>query len=126
MRISAIAARLLVFTGLLAVAACAAVSPSAAPGPAASAKGAATVLAVRPILAADSGQDAAWRSVLLDGAPGLDGPPPAGLAEFIVREDGGATVSIVQSNAAGLHPGDRVVVTHPAASEGRASLIRLL
>ncbi len=122
MRISPIAARFLAWAGLLAIASCAAVPP--APAPAASAKGAATVLAIRPIVAA--GQDAAWRNLLLDGAPGPTQPPPPALAEFIVREDAGPTISIVQSNAAGLQVGDRVVVAHPTASAGRASLMRLL
>jgi hypothetical protein len=121
-----IAARLLAVTGSLAVASCAAVPPSAAPTPAASASGAATVLAVRPIAAGAAAQDAAWRSVLLDGATGPGRPQEPALAEFIVREDAGATMSIVQSNAAGLRTGDRVVVAHPAASAGRASLVRLL
>jgi outer membrane lipoprotein SlyB len=129
MRMTAIAGRFLAWTSLLAVASCAAAPPSPAPAATAAAKGVATVLAVRPIVAAGAGQAAAWRSVLLDGAAGGAGPegaPAAGLAEFIVREDAGPTISIVQSNAAGLQPGDRVVVAHPAAAAGRASLIRLL
>jgi hypothetical protein len=43
-----------------------------------------------------------------------------------VREDAGATLSIVQSNAAGLHVGDRVLVLRRAAGDGRASLTRVL
>jgi hypothetical protein len=126
MRISAIAPRLLCSIGLLAIASCAAVPPSPTPAAATEAKGTATVLAVRPIVAGGAGQDAAWRSLLLDGAPGPSQPPLAALAEFIVREDAGPTISIVQSNAAGLQAGDRVIVAHPAALAGRASLIRLL
>ncbi len=127
MRIAAITGRLLAMAGLLAVASCAAVPQSQAPAPSASASGAATVLAVRPIMATGADQDgAAWRSVLLDGAAGPGQPQGPALAEFIVREDAGATISIVQSNAAALHPGDRVMVAHPATSGGRAALIRLL
>jgi hypothetical protein len=128
MRPSVIAARLVSCVAMLAVASCANVPPVAGPGAAASAGGAATVMAVRPIVAVDTGADAAgWRAALLNGAPSAtDSAPTAVLAEFIVREDAGATLSIVQSNAAGLHVGDRVVVIRRAADAGRASLTRVL
>jgi hypothetical protein len=113
----------------LAVAACVSVpaspvsvAPSAAPG-------AGTVLVVRPIAEAAAGDGAAWRAALLNGSADAAGTPPptgAALAEFIVREDTGATFSIVQSNGGGLHPGDRVTVVHPRAAPGRAMLGPLL
>jgi outer membrane lipoprotein SlyB len=115
----------------LAVASCA----PAAPGPVSvapeAASGAGTLMAVRPIAPQnDSGNDsAAWRAVLLAGVPdpaAATAPAAAPLAEFIVREDAGATLSIVQPNAADLRVGDRVFVAHPAALAGRASLIRAL
>jgi hypothetical protein len=89
-------------------------------------------MTVRPIVAVDPGGNggadtAGWRAALLNGAPSAtDSAPTAVLAEFIVREDAGATLSIVQSNAAGLHVGDRVVVIRRAADAGRASLTRVL
>jgi outer membrane lipoprotein SlyB len=36
----------------------------------------------------------------------------AQLTEFIVRTDEGATLSVVQANSLGLHPGDRVMILH--------------
>ncbi len=113
---------------LLAVAGCATVAPVPPPPASASAGGVGRVLAVRPIDGAAI-DDAAWRAALLDGASDPAGPvpqAPASLAEFIVREDAGAIVSIVQSNAAGLRAGDRVVITHPATAPGRVGLARLL
>jgi hypothetical protein len=118
----------------LAVASCA-VAPAPAPT-AAAAAGAGTVLAVRPIApAVAAGADGgAWRAALLDQASDSGGgasPAGAPLAEFIVREDDGATLSIVQPvgaqpESAGLHAGDRVVMTHPAGLAGRPTLARLL
>ncbi|MDE2197424.1 MAG: glycine zipper 2TM domain-containing protein [Rhodospirillales bacterium] len=34
--------------------------------------------------------------------------------EFIIREDSGQTISVVQTNETGLQPGDRVVLTRGA------------
>jgi hypothetical protein len=111
---------------LLVVESCAPMSPPAPSGPTAAAIGAATVLTVRPIMAAaaDAG---GWRAALLDGAS-ESGAPPAGaaLAEFIVRADDGATLSIVQPNDAGLRVGDRVILARPAAASGSPRLVRLL
>jgi hypothetical protein len=129
MRISAIAMLPVVLAGLLAAAACTAVPNAPAPVSASQAAGVGTVLVVRPIAEALPQDGAAWRAALLSGAADSPGASPAAgttLAEFIVREDTGATLSIVQPNAAGLHPGDRVTVIRPGASPGRASLGPLL
>jgi hypothetical protein len=126
--VTAISARLFGVTALLAVASCAAVGPVPTTAPPATTAGTATILTVRPIVAAGT-DDAAWRAALLNGAsePAAPVQPNGGtLAEFIVREDAGATLSIVQSNAAGLQAGDRVVVTRGPTSTGRPGLIRLL
>jgi outer membrane lipoprotein SlyB len=112
------------------LASCAPVAPGPVSVAPAAASGAGTLVAVRPIAPqSDAVKDAAWRAALLDGVPdpaGTAAPAGAPLAEFIVREDAGATLSIVQPNEAQLRVGDRVFVAHPAAPDGRASLIRAL
>lgn len=52
-------------------------------------------------------------SILRAIGPALGGPPsPVGTEmEFIVRVDGGETISVVQADAAGLHVGERVALT---------------
>jgi outer membrane lipoprotein SlyB len=45
---------------------------------------------------------------------GLEGKPTVAATEFIVREDSGATISVVQANDDGLRTGDRVAVTQGA------------
>ncbi len=75
-----------------------------------------TILSVHTIPAA--GQAALWR--LLDTGAAPDSATAAPLAEFIVREDDGTTVSIVQDNALGLRAGDRVSVVRGE----RAHLVR--
>jgi hypothetical protein len=125
-----IASRLAVSALLFAAASCTSVPPSPAPAASASGNAVGTVLAVRPIpvtLAAGS-DDGAWRGVLLAGATGPDAARPsseAPLAEFIVRADGGSTVSIVQANAAGLLVGSRVAIVARPAVAGRVSIARL-
>lgn len=69
-------------------------APSAAQG---------TILSVHAVPA--SARAAVWRLLSGDAAPTA---PGASLAEFIVREDDGTTISIVQDNGLGLHAGDRV------------------
>jgi outer membrane lipoprotein SlyB len=55
----------------------------------------------------------AWTVALMaDAGGGLRGGEP--LAEFIVRADDGATLSIVQANDQGFRMGDRVVIVRAA------------
>ena len=80
-----------------------------------------TILSMRAVKV--SNNSAAWRAGLISEARATtlapDDTQPR--MEFIVREDGGATISVVQSNELGLHPGDRVAIqrdnetrlTHP-------------
>ncbi len=106
----------LLLTVLLGVSACAP-GTTTAPPPAAI-RGAApgiygVVVSCRPIGAASSG---GVRGAIL-GAIG--GPASGGAGqgaavpdvELIVREDDGQTLSVVQTNAAGLRPGERVVLS---------------
>lgn len=69
-----------------------------------------TILSMRKV-AVPSGQDA-WRKLLVGSGDmqqaGDSNATP--LTEFIVRTDDGSTLSIVQANALGLHPGDRIVI----------------
>jgi outer membrane lipoprotein SlyB len=115
----------LALLALLGVAGCArAVSTTATPAaaivrPATSFEG--TILSLRAVT---MGSDqAAWRVALLADAGGAT-TPVAGengpLTEFIVRVDGGATISVVQTNEAGFRAGDRVVVLH----DGQTHLAR--
>ena len=62
-----------------------------------------TILSVHAVPA--SAQLAVWRLLSGDAVPTAS---VASLAEFIVREDDGTTISIVQDNGLGLHAGDRV------------------
>jgi outer membrane lipoprotein SlyB len=83
------------------------------------------VLTVRPIAAAED--LGGWRAALLNGAAESGRPAPTGmLAEFIVRVDDGATLSIVQPNDAGLRVGERVVLARPSAVTGSPRLARPL
>ena len=70
------------------------------------------VVAMRPM---PEGEPDIRRLIL---AAVTDGAPPAGPAtpqpasfEFLIREDGGQTVSVVQTNEQSLHPGERVVLS---------------
>ena len=63
-----------------------------------------TILSVHAVPAAS--QPAVWRLLSGDTAPAA--APGASLTEFIVRQDDGTTISIVQDNGLGLHAGDRV------------------
>jgi hypothetical protein len=74
------------------------------------------ILSMRKV-AAPAGQDS-WRKLLIGGSgtqPASDSNA-APLTEFIVRTDDGTTLSIVQANALGLQPGDRVVIVRDAGS----------
>lgn len=69
-----------------------------------------TILSMRKV-PVPAGQDS-WRKLLVGSgdmqrASDTNAPP---LTEFIVRTDDGTTLSIVQTNSLGLHPGDRVVI----------------
>jgi hypothetical protein len=124
---AAMAARLAVVALPLVAASCASAPPASPPGVPAAAVGAATVLTVRPIAATGADDAPGWRSALLNGASESGAPPPTGaLAEFIVRADDGATLSIVQPNDAGLHVGDRVTLARPSAATGSPRLVRQL
>lgn len=63
-----------------------------------------TILSVHPVPA--TARLAVWHLLSGDAAPAATAG--ATLAEFIVREDDGTTISIVQDNGLGLHAGDRV------------------
>jgi len=70
------------------------------------------IVSRRPIEApAAAGRDV--RGAILDAVGGPAGGPEAGKPafEFIVREDDGHTVSVVQTNETGLRPGERVVLS---------------
>ena len=72
-----------------------------------------TILSLRAV-AVRSDRDP-WGIALLADASGAatgvaDGSSQ--LTEFIVRIDGGSTISVVQSNELGFRPGDRVTVLH--------------
>jgi hypothetical protein len=59
-----------------------------------------------------------WRKRLVDsgGMQTASNSEAAPLTEFIVRTDDGATLSVVQANTIGLHPGDRVVILRDAST----------
>jgi outer membrane lipoprotein SlyB len=71
-----------------------------------------TILSMRKITAT-AGQDS-WRKLLVGSGDTqrASDSNAAPLTEFIVRTDDGTTLSIVQANALGLQPGDRVVIQH--------------
>jgi outer membrane lipoprotein SlyB len=56
------------------------------------------------------------RSTILYALGGASADPlvEGGAYEFIVREDDGVTISVVQADAGGLRPGERVVVSSGA------------
>jgi len=93
---------------LLALAACTPVAPPAPASPAATAQG--VIVSLRPSPAPGGGD---VRANIL-GAIGATGPAPHGTAatEFIIRQDDGQTISVVQPNTANLRPGDHVRLTH--------------
>lgn len=69
----------------------------------------ATILSMRKVVANGNGN--AWRGALLgNSSGGAAKTDPQSTVEFIVRADDGATLSIVERNAANFHPGDRVVI----------------
>ena len=70
-----------------------------------------TILSVRTVTAPDGGS--VWQAALLADAGGVTTPGAGGgrpVMEFIVRQDDGAIISVVQSNVLGFHPGDRVSI----------------
>ena len=72
-----------------------------------------TILSLRAV-AVHSDHDP-WRVALLADASGTATAVDDGnsqLTEFIVRIDGGSTISVVQANELGLRAGDRVTVMH--------------
>jgi outer membrane lipoprotein SlyB len=72
-----------------------------------------TILSLRAV--AVRGDRDPWRVALLADASGAAtgvADRNSQLTEFIVRIDGGSTISVVQSNELGFRPGDRVAVLH--------------
>jgi len=108
-----------VLAGLFALAACA---PADAPAPAATVAAPTShgvLVAIRPVpatIANARGGDV--RGNILGAVAGTAaitaadaGAAPDAAFEFILREDGGQTVSVVQTNEAGLRPGEHVVLS---------------
>jgi outer membrane lipoprotein SlyB len=70
-----------------------------------------TILSLRAVAVRDERDP--WRVALLadtSGAASAVNDGGSHLTEFIVRIDGGSTISVVQTNELGFHPGDRVAV----------------
>ncbi|MGA3399795.1 MAG: hypothetical protein ABSC95_11290 [Acetobacteraceae bacterium] len=77
-----------------------------------------TILAMRPVPAASPGP-----ARLLLSSLGTQGAFVAGhVFEFIVRTEGGTMISIVQPDAIGLHPGERVSIVQGAETRIEAPL----
>ena len=103
---------------LLTLAGCSRHAPVAAASPAAPPPGTryGTIAAVRPAGFAMpvAAGDPVRGSILRALAPAAGGAPLIGsgaATDYIVREDGGETVSVVQGDGDGLRPGVRVAVT---------------
>ena len=72
------------------------------------------IVSCRPIAAAAAGGDVRGAILGAVGGPAGNGAGQGAaeaVFEFIVREDNGQTLSVVQTNAAGLRPGERVVLS---------------
>jgi outer membrane lipoprotein SlyB len=102
---------------LLGIAGCAnAVTNTANPAAATAhsvSSGEGTILSLRAVAVRDERDP--WRVALLADASGAATAVSDGnshLTEFIVRIDGGSTISVVQTNELGFRPGDRVSVLH--------------
>lgn len=70
-----------------------------------------TIVSMRPVTETDAGNP--LQAVLLADASGAAPPSNAAgrpIMEFIVRQDDGGIISVVQSNEAGFRPGDRVSI----------------
>ena len=79
-----------------------------------------TILSMRAVSSAGGSAQAPWRAALLAAATGggsTGSDPSSPLIEFIVRADGGATLSIVQTNNLDLHKGDRVVIRYDPTAQ---------
>ncbi len=72
-----------------------------------SAPGGGVIASMRPMMVAAS--DAIL--IALNEGGVARGSRPTEAVEFIIRADGGRTVSVVQSDAGGFRPGQRVVLT---------------
>ena len=95
----------------LSVAGCApartdAVRAQPAPLPTGGSAGGGVIVSIRPMHAAAS----AMILAALNEASAARGTLPATAVEFIIREDGGRAISVVQSDAGGFRPGERVVL----------------
>lgn len=120
----------LVLTGLLCLAACTPTAPTAYPPAETGRPGQAShgVIVSRraidteaaPTAAAHAGSKDVRASILgavgnLPGGPAGNAGGPASarpaVFEFIIRQDNGQTISVVQTDEAGLRPGERVVVS---------------
>jgi outer membrane lipoprotein SlyB len=67
-----------------------------------------TILAMRPVPAETSGP----ARILLSSLAAQNAPVDEPSFEFIVRTESGTTISIVQPQTNGLHPGERVSILH--------------
>jgi outer membrane lipoprotein SlyB len=100
--------------GLLALDGCApAAAPAADVGPAETAEYG-VIVSLRPAAASGAVQANIMAAFGGPMAGGVEGKPAAAATEFIVREDSGNTISVVQANDDGLRPGDRVAVMRGA------------
>lgn len=107
--------RAVVLLASLAVASCAAPSPPPPVAPVVSARG--VIVAIRPL---DAPADATVRaSILAAVGAGAGGAPGPLVAEFIIREDDGRTISVMQVNDGQFAPHQRVALigdVHPRIS----------
>jgi outer membrane lipoprotein SlyB len=71
------------------------------------------ILSMRPVTM--RGDRAQWGVALLAAASGTTAAGDDAHrqpTEFIVRTDAGSTISVVQTNEFGFHPGDRIIILH--------------
>jgi outer membrane lipoprotein SlyB len=102
---------------LLGIAGCAQVMPDTT-GPAQSSVRAlpsreGIILSMRPVTT--RGDRARWGVALLAAASGptvASDDAPRQPTEFIIRTDAGSTISVVQTDEFGFHPGDRIIILH--------------
>lgn len=110
-------------TGVLGLAACAAPSAGSAEIGRTASVAHGTIVSMRPVAALGTGDDpradilGAVGGVVVGGLAGAAAERDAGrsaAAEFIIHEDNGHTISVVQNDESHFRPGDRVVLTRGA------------